>query len=82
MSDCKYEKRTDYIESSHYVAYCQHCEADFTKFELETLERAQRAEARVKDLEEKLAKSHDDWYAMGWREALEIAQEKIMRIER
>ena len=39
-------------------------------------------EARVKELEADLAKSHDDGYAMGWREALEIAQEKIMRIER
>ena len=54
MSDCKHEKRTDYIyiESSHYVSYCQHCDADFTHFELETLERAEKAEARVKELED------------------------------
>jgi len=51
MSDCKHKKRSEYIESSHYVSYCQHCDADFTKFELETLERAEKAEARVKELE-------------------------------
>jgi hypothetical protein len=39
-------------------------------------------QARVKELEADLAKSHDDGYDMGWREALEIAQEKIMRIGR
>jgi hypothetical protein len=43
---------------------------------------ALKIETRVKELEADLAKSHDDGYAMGWREALEIAQEKIMGIER
>ena len=52
MSDCKHEKRSDYVlNHPRYVSYCQHCDADFTKFELETLERAEKAEARVKELE-------------------------------
>ena len=56
MSDCKHEKRSDYVlNHPRYVSYCQHCDADFTKFELETLERAEKAEARVKELEDAIA---------------------------
>jgi hypothetical protein len=52
MSDCKHEKRSDYVlNHPRYVSYCQNCDADFTKFELDTLERAERAETRVKELE-------------------------------
>jgi hypothetical protein len=55
MSDCKHEKRSDYLlNHPRYVSYCQHCDADFTKFELDTLERAERAETRVKELEASL----------------------------
>jgi hypothetical protein len=55
MSDCKHEKRSDYVlNHPRYVSYCQHCDADFTKFELDTLERAERAETRVKELEASL----------------------------
>ena len=78
MSDCKHTQRM----KTGILTHCLDCESYFTRFELETLERAEQAEARVKELEADLAKSHDDGYAMGWREALEIAQEKIMRIER
>jgi hypothetical protein len=55
MSDCKHEKRSDYVlNHPRYVSYCQNCDADFTKFELDTLERAERAETRVKELEASL----------------------------
>jgi hypothetical protein len=49
------------------VSYCQHCDADFTKFELETLDRAERAEERVKELEEDLK-----------GEAMELQAKKIL----
>ena len=55
MSDCKHKKRSEYIESSHYVSYCQHCDADFTKFELETLERAEKAEAKIEEMQKILS---------------------------
>ena len=93
MSDCKHEKRTRYA-SKHplYVSYCPTCDADFTQFELETLERAEKAEVRVKELEADLhehnktkksrEESYEDGYDQGWKDALEIAKEKITRIER
>ena len=80
---CDYHRDT----LEHVVcAVCPVCagkeRSELTLNAIDNYDRAERAEARVKELEEKLAKSHDDWYAMGWREALEIVQEKIMRIER
>jgi hypothetical protein len=58
MSDCKHEKRSDYLlNHPRYVSYCQHCDADFTKFELDTLERAERAEALVGELDIQLSEA-------------------------
>jgi len=79
MSDCKHEKRSDYIESSHYVSYCQHCEADFTKFELETLERAEKAEARVKELETSLRRVREK--SIMALSSLSIASKTLREIE-
>ena len=56
MSDCKHEKRTDYVlKHPRYVSYCQHCDADFTHFELETLERAEKAEAKIEEMQKILS---------------------------
>ena len=81
MSDCKHEKRTDYIyiESSHYVSYCQHCDADFTKFELETLGRAEKAEALVKELETSLRRVREK--SIMALSSLSIASKTLREIE-
>ena len=52
MSDCKHKKRSSYmrLDGSH-VSCCQDCDADFSERELATLERAEKAEARVEELE-------------------------------
>ena len=73
--DCGDEYANTEVEKIKTV-FCDCCR----KYDWEL--KLEKAEERVKELEADLAKSHDDWYAMGWREALEIAQEKIMRIER
>jgi hypothetical protein len=53
MSDCKHEKRTDSaLKNPRYVSYCLNCDAGFTQLGLETLERAERAEELVKELED------------------------------
>ena len=59
MSDCKHEKRTNYRTCYGYVCYCIACEADITSFELEALERAEKAEARIKELDVKLSEAHN-----------------------
>ena len=55
MSDCKHKKRSSYmrLDGSH-VSCCQDCDADFAERELATLERAEKAEARVKELEDSI----------------------------
>jgi hypothetical protein len=50
MSDCKHEKRTDSaLKNPRYVSYCLNCDAGFTQLGLETLERAEKAEALVNE---------------------------------
>ena len=51
MSDCKHENRNEYIfvPEGYYVSYCTDCRADFTKDDLDTLERAEKAEALAEE---------------------------------
>ena len=55
MNDCKHQRRIRRINPfSPYVSYCRDCDADFAERELATLERAEKAEARVKELEDSI----------------------------
>ena len=59
MSNCKHEKRKDYASPPYgYVCYCLECEADISSFELEALERAERAEAELRD---RAVVGYEDW---------------------
>jgi len=67
MSDCKHEKRTDSaLKNPRYVSYCLNCDAGFTQLGLETLERAERAEARVEELETVRTRYHKLQESLGY----------------
>ena len=55
MSKCKHEKRAEYsfIPEGQYICYCQDCDADLTRNELDLIERAEKAEAKLAEAVEK-----------------------------
>ena len=72
MSDCKHEKRKNYRTCYGYVCYCLICEADITSFELEALERAERAEARADTISSRIQEVND---------ALLVAEDRVEELE-
>tara|TARA_R110000737_G_scaffold148318_1_gene177879 strand:+ start:328 stop:621 length:294 start_codon:yes stop_codon:yes gene_type:complete len=73
MSDCKHQKRTNYRTCYEYVCYCIVCEADITSFELEALERAEKAEARADTISSRI---------QGVNDALLVAEARVEELER